>query len=158
QLEADREQFRTILGGMVEGVVAIDAGQCIRFANDRAAALLDFSAPAVVGHKLWEVIRRRRVLELVEEALASGEPTRAELDRRGPTARNLAVYVARLKGAPGGGAILVLHDTTDLRRLERLRQEFVANVSHELKTPLCVIIACVETLLDGAVDDPAHRG
>jgi two-component system phosphate regulon sensor histidine kinase PhoR len=54
--------------------------------------------------------------------------------------------------------VLVLHDTSDLRRLERLRQEFVANVSHELKTPLSVIKACIETLLEGAVDDPEHRG
>jgi two-component system phosphate regulon sensor histidine kinase PhoR len=54
--------------------------------------------------------------------------------------------------------VLVLHDNTDLRRLERLRQEFVANVSHELKTPLSIIKLCIETLLDGAVEDPKHRG
>ena len=54
--------------------------------------------------------------------------------------------------------MLVFHDTTELRRLENLRQEFAANVSHELKTPLAIIKACVETLIDGAVDDPEHRG
>jgi two-component system phosphate regulon sensor histidine kinase PhoR len=63
----------------------------------------------------------------------------------------------RIPGPPARGAVLVLHDTTELRRLERLRQEFAANVSHELKTPLAVIKAAVETLLDGAADDPAAR-
>ena len=52
----------------------------------------------------------------------------------------------------------MLHDTTELRRLERMRQDFVANVSHELKTPLSVIRACAETLQDGAAEDPVHRG
>src|SRR5262249_28324947 len=61
-------------------------------------------------------------------------------------------------GTPSRGAVLVFHDDTELRRLERLRQEFVANVSHELKTPLAIIKACVETLIDGAVDDPQFRG
>src|SRR5207248_2945957 len=77
---------------------------------------------------------------------------------KGPADRSLDVYVARLPGGGGHGAILVLHETTELRRLERLRHEFVANVSHELKTPLCIIKTCVETLLDGAIDDLDHRG
>src|SRR5262249_43915308 len=65
---------------------------------------------------------------------------------------------ARLPGLPSRGAVLVFHDDSELRRLERLRQEFVANVSHELKTPLAIIKACIETLIDGGIDDAAFRG
>src|SRR5262249_39799328 len=84
-------------------------------------------------------------------------PLREEFRWAGKTPRFLTVHAARLPGAPPRGAVLVLHDASDLRRLERLRQEFVANVSHELKTPLSVIKACAEALLAGAADDPRHR-
>ena len=90
-------------------------------------------------------------------ALAGSEPIREELDWPGPVVRHLALYAARRPGGPAEGVVLVLHDTSDLRRLEGVRQEFVANVSHELKTPLSVIKVCVETLLAGAADDPEHR-
>ncbi len=157
QLEADRQQLRAILSGMVEGVVALDAGQRILFANDRAAQLLDFSAPTAVGRKLWEVVRQRSLQELVMRALAGPGPCEEELTWPGGAPRSLLVHAARLTGSPGRGAVLVIHDTSELRRLERVRQEFVANVSHELKTPLAVIKACVETLIDGALDDRENR-
>jgi two-component system phosphate regulon sensor histidine kinase PhoR len=157
QLEEDRQKLRAILSGMVEGVVALDGEQRILFANERAAQLLEFHSEAAVGRKLWEVFRQRSLQEVLGRALSATEPCEEELTWNGTAARSLTVHAARLSSSPERGAVLVLHDTSDLRRLERLRQDFVANVSHELKTPLAVIKACVETLVDGAVEDTQHR-
>jgi two-component system phosphate regulon sensor histidine kinase PhoR len=157
QLERDREQLRVILSGMVEGVVAFDNQQELLFVNDRAAELLSFPVATIPGRKLWEVIRNRALTDVVERALAGSEPQRQELDWPGPTVKSLEVYASRLPGPLSPGAVLVLHDTTELRRLERLRQDFVANVSHELKTPLANIKSSVEVLQDGAADDPQAR-
>jgi two-component system phosphate regulon sensor histidine kinase PhoR len=157
-LEEDRQQLRMILSGMIEGVIALDADQHILFANARSIELLGMPSQQTAGRKLWEVVRRRALHDVVERALAQPEPYHEELVWNGPQSRSLTVYAARMPGAPPRGAILVLNDISELRRLERLRSEFVANVSHELKTPLAVIKACIETLLDGAVDDLEHRG
>ncbi len=156
--EHDRQQLRTILSGMVEGVVALDGSQRVLFANEMAGRLLEFDPDAVVGRVLWEATRQRTLREAVEAALAGKGPQRRELTWNGGSDKYLTLYVSLLPGADVSGAVLVVHDTTELRRLERLRQDFVANVSHELKTPLANIKSSVETLIDGAVEDPAARG
>ena len=157
QVEEDRRQLRAILSGMIEGVVALDADQRILFANDRAAQLLEFQFQPAIGRRFYEVVRLRALHDIVRRALTEPEAFREELSWNGRSAKNLMLHGTGLAGSPTPGAVLVVHDISDLRRLEGLRQEFVANVSHELKTPLSVIKACVETLLAGAVDDPAHR-
>jgi two-component system phosphate regulon sensor histidine kinase PhoR len=146
-----------ILSGMVEGVVALDSQQHILFANERAAQLLELDPEAATGRKLLEVVRHRWLADIVGQALSDAVPCQKELNFNGPVARSVMVHAARLPGSPSRGAVLVLHDTSELRRLERLRRDLVANASHELKTPLSVIKACVETLLDGAAVDSEHQ-
>ncbi len=97
-IERDREQLRTILSGMVEGVIAFDAGQSVLFANDRAARLLEFQPDQAVGRKLWEVTRQRAVQDAAVRGLKGDGPYRTELDWKGSDEKSLAVYVARLPG------------------------------------------------------------
>ena len=119
-----------ILGGMAEGVISLDSRETVLFANHRAGQLLGFRPSQATGRRFWEIVRHRRMQEVVASALSAPEPVREELEWPDSTFRQLAVYVARLSGLEPG-AVLVVQDISDLRRLERVRQEFVANVSHE---------------------------
>ncbi len=158
QLERDRQQLSAVLSGMAEGVIAIDARRKLLFANASADRLFGLG-PASVGRLVPELIRSPQVQEAVETTLAGSEPYRGEIVVVGREAglraqpRVLSVHGTPLPGSPSPGALIVFHDVTDLRRLERMRQDFVANVSHELKTPLASIKAYTETLLDWALHD-----
>jgi two-component system phosphate regulon sensor histidine kinase PhoR len=158
RLEQDRQQLRAVLSGMAEGVIAIDARRRLLFANASADQLFGLDATSV-GRLVPELIRSPQVQGAVEATLHSAQPYLGEvvLASREVSlrvhARVLAVRGTPLPGSPPPGAVLVFHDVTELRRLERMRQDFVANVSHELKTPLASIKAYAETLLDWALHD-----
>ena len=159
-LEDDRQQLRVVLGAMAEAVLAVDPRHRLIFANASADALFGLDASAV-GRLLPELIRAPQVQAALEATLRLAHPDAylAELTLPGrealrASARTLAVRGSPLPGKTTAGAVLVFHDITELRRLERMRQDFVANASHELKTPLASIKAYAETLLDWALDDP----
>ncbi|HEY2155039.1 MAG TPA: ATP-binding protein, partial [Isosphaeraceae bacterium] len=158
RLERDGLQLRVVLGGMVEGVLAVDPRRRLLFANASADALFGLDSRSV-GRFLPELIRSPQIQEAIEAALGGPGVYTGEVTLTGrepfpkPHARMLAVHGARLPGPPPAGAVLVFHDVSELRRLERMRQDFVANVSHELKTPLAAIKAYTETLLDWALHD-----
>jgi two-component system phosphate regulon sensor histidine kinase PhoR len=154
QLSQTAARQSTVLGGMIEGVVAVDARQRIVLANEAARRLFDFRPPTVEGRSLLEVIRNHALHEAVTTVLTTSEPQRFEVHRAGPPAMCVDIHVQPLPGVPCPGVVLVIHDTTALRRLESIRREFVANVSHELKTPLSSIKAYTETLQNGALSDP----
>lgn len=152
RIESDAEQLETVLEAMVEGVIAVDQDEQILLANTAAIRLLDLKTFNVVGRRIWEVIRSPQIHDLIRSTLADNEQRRLEFAVPW-TYSTVAAIASRLPGYPCPGAVLVLHDVTDLRRLENLRRDFVSNVSHELKTPLAAITAYTETLLNGALDD-----
>ncbi|MFQ5730490.1 MAG: ATP-binding protein [Planctomycetaceae bacterium] len=156
QLEESRRLLETVFATMVEAVVAVDSDQRMLFANPAARSLLGLGEAAVEGHAIWEVVRSPAVGHVVRAVLEEGRNRQIELtlSQSGAVA---ILTVSRLPGVPAAGAVLVLHDVTELRRLENLRRDFVSNVSHELKTPLTSIQAYADTLLEGALDDPNHN-
>lgn len=157
QLEENSDRLVTVLGNMAEGVIALDAEANITLANEASRRLLDFVTGDAVGRPLIEVSRSRAVHEAAAAAMRSDRVVEVEIDISGPNRRELSLRAKRFPGEPSPGVVIVLYDITELRRLENLRREFVANVSHELKTPLSSIKAYAETLRLGAINDSKHN-
>ena len=152
-----RNELQAVLSGMVEGVIAVDAEQTIMSINPAASAFFGVDRQAVLGRSAQEVIRNADLQRIIQRALSSDASVEGEIRSFGEVERSLHVRATALRNASDkrAGALLVLHDVTQLQRLENVRRDFVANVSHELRTPVTAIKGYVETLLDGAMDNPA---
>jgi two-component system, OmpR family, phosphate regulon sensor histidine kinase PhoR len=144
QLEGERAEMTALIDSMQEGVLAVGPDGAVRRANPAAQRMFDLGL-AVEGARPEAVARRKPFLDLVRRAVAGKAVPATELVYDG---RHL---LATAQPLPQGGAVLVLLDTTELRRLEGVRRDFVANASHELKTPLTAIRGYSETLLGGDV-------
>lgn len=153
RLGEERDRLETILRGTSEGVMALDADQRIRLINAAAAHLLKLPE-GVEGRPVYEVTRDPDLLTLAERG-ASVSSTLEIVMSEGER-----IVVGRADPLQAtGGTVLVLHDVSEMRRLEKMRREFVANVSHELRTPVSIIRANCETLIEGgAIDNEKARG
>jgi two-component system phosphate regulon sensor histidine kinase PhoR len=156
RLSVESARREAILASMVEGVLAVDGNLRITFANKSFARALGAPSPIPAATPLVELVRAPELRELLTRVLSSGESVKRRMQL--PAAeRVFEVQAAPLTSGAARGAIAILHDVTDLERLERVRRDFVANVSHELRTPLTAIRGYAETLLEGALEDQENN-
>lgn len=150
-----QNEQEAVLAGMIEGVLAVDADERLINLNGAAAQLLRLKRDNAIGRTVQEVVRNAELIRLITRTLNSRLPVEGEFVLNEPEERFIQVHGAQLPEAEGGssGAVVVLHDITTLRKLENIRREFVANVSHELKTPITSIKGFVETLKEGAIEN-----
>ena len=158
-LTDERNQSSAILRSMIEGVAVIDAKEHVVFCNRAFAEILNLDAARFEGRPLVELVRQADLLDLARRALAGTDNLQGSIAIGTVMPRSFAVTATPVKALEpaANGAVIVLHDITELRRLERVRQDFVANVSHEFKTPLTAIQGFAETLLGGALEDEKNN-
>lgn len=160
QIADEGFSLRAILSSMVEGVLITDQAQRIRLVNEPLHRMFEMKH-SPINRTVMEVFRSHELQKAIESTLSDGQPRRIEISLQTPgaegySARHLEVYAGALNPKPRGlilGAVVVFHDITAVKNLEGVRREFVANVSHEFRTPLAIITGYIETLLDGALDE-----
>jgi two-component system phosphate regulon sensor histidine kinase PhoR len=147
-LESKQRELAALLDSMQEAVIAVDAGGRIGWSN----AVMQRIAPGadLQGQTLVHALRDPEVLACIEAALTRGELSSGKATSVAPA----RIFDVNAAPTPGGGAVAVLHDVTEIARTEQMRRDFIANVSHELRTPLTSISGYVETLLESDYDLP----
>jgi two-component system phosphate regulon sensor histidine kinase PhoR len=150
-----RNELETILSAMREGVLAVDSEERILTFNQAAGSFLGIDLSSAKGHTIQEVIRNADIQRFLSGVLSGKGPSEGEIALIVPESKFLQVSGTLLRNSQGKtiGALAVLNDITRMRQLENMRREFVANVSHELKTPITSIKGYVETLQEGALGD-----
>src|SRR2546430_8252785 len=152
QIAGRESGTQTILGAMQDGLLVVDARSRIMLMNQPFEKLFELRDPAV-GIPLIEAVRHATLDELIAETLGTGEAMRSELsvtDSRTHSERHVEVSAVPIKKADDeiSGAVVLFHDITELKQLDQIRREFVANVSHEVRTPLSILRGYIEVLLD----------
>lgn len=166
-LSDERNRSAAILRSMAEAIAVIDGDEKITFCNEAFARIWNLDSESKIARPAVSVIRHPDVLEAIRSALG-GKEARGELSLGSAQARHFSVTAATIFSSAedaadskmqriASGAVLVLHDITDIRRVEQIRKDFVANVSHELRTPLTAIQGFAETLLNGGLEDQQNN-
>lgn len=159
EVRAQRDEFESILSTMVEGVILLDGGAHIRFLNHAAREIFSAADSDPRGKSLVELTRNAEIDEFARSALQTDHALERTVAIYEQEIVYLQLHGSALLDATGtpAGAVIVISDVSRLKHLENIRRDFVANVSHELKTPITSVMGFVETLRDGAADDPAQN-
>ncbi len=153
-----RNELESVLFSMREGVMAVDRQTHIASANRAAAGMLGADPQDMQGKRVMEIVRNLELRDFVRRALESPGPVEDDLTLQAKGRRIVNARSAPLMAADGSltGRLIVLNDVTELRRLENVRKDFVANVSHEIKTPLTAIKGFIETIRYGPAEPMAE--
>ncbi len=159
-ITGQRNELETVLTGMIEAVLVLDQNQVIKKINLAGAKLFGVEPEQVEGKTVIEAIRNIDLHGFVNRTIESSTPIEEELRIIGDNDLSIQAHGSSLVDHDGAfkGIVVVLNDITNIKKLETIRQDFVANVSHELKTPITSIKGFLETLKDGALEDPDNAG
>ncbi|MBZ5500039.1 MAG: PAS domain-containing protein [Acidobacteriia bacterium] len=156
-LREERNQSAAVLASMSDGVVVVGPNQRVIFCNAAFCRAVNIEIATWEGRPVVEVIPNADLLNFVEQVRTVNAPITSELIVGSVRTRSFAVTATLIRSNDTtSGSVIVLHDISELRRLERARRDFAANVSHEFKTPLTAIQGFADTLLSGALEDAEH--
>jgi two-component system, OmpR family, phosphate regulon sensor histidine kinase PhoR len=154
QVEVQNQQLKTVFQSMVEGIIVVDRSTAIVTVNPPIENIFGVSGGKIKGSLFLEAIPNNDLAEVINKVLKSGGLVVRELSIVWPVNKIFQINASAIfQQKEVTGCLLVMHDITEIRRLETVRSDFVANVSHELKTPLTSIKGFVETLREGAFED-----
>ena len=155
EITSQRNKTEAVLSSMHEGVIATDLEQRVISINRAAASMFAVPLKSIQGRSVLEIIRNHEFHSLMNQSLSTGESLESDIVYHQNGERTFNVHCTPLLDAMQKrmGGLLVISDVTQLRRLENMRRDFAASVSHEIKTPLTAIKGFVETLCTGEVED-----
>lgn len=156
EITEEKNTIQAIIEGMAEVVISLDKRGRIVLLNSAAETMFKVKRTDAMGKPFLEVIRNYQLAQAFQESLETGQPVYRKIEMINPTLRYLRIEITSVRNERQEilGVVGILHDISELTRVERMRTDFIANVSHELRTPLTSIKGFVETLLEGAMENP----
>jgi two-component system phosphate regulon sensor histidine kinase PhoR len=163
KLIEERGRLTAVMDNMADGVLITDGDGLVRLINPAAARILGVAEETTLGRPFAQVVRDHRIIDLWQQCQeqCTEQVDSVEVGRQGAFLQVIVTPLENAETRPTGqlAALVIIQDLTQVRRLETVRRDFVSNISHELRTPLASLKALVDTLRDGALEDPpaAHR-